>query len=704
MPTTRQSTVSITQNMFTTDSLPTINPRTMSTTAGASVESRGNTFTEPGAPHYDWVGAWISPPLAAQTISGSFTVQLDYQEGSTNQNMFPGILVYVWKADNSGVRGTLRTELFETTEANTTFGTLQILFASTTITSLAVSAGDRIVVELLAFDNNTKTVDYAHYFSCNGAVSSGSESYIYFSMDIAWFTGTTQTVTDTITLTDLPKVHKTLKIADTIGLADAIRVSKRLVIGDSIHLGDAYFVHKTVSLLDAITLFDTVNVTTIVPPTNVYVTDVINLVDTLRVHKGLTLSEAIVLTDAVLRHKQFTLPDGLTVTDVVTKAGANRLSDSAGVFDSAYVHKALKLTESVGVFDSVLVHKTIRVYDSFGAADSILTHKTFHITDSFGVLDSVLTHKHLMVVDTLGAADVPRTHKTLKFAEVMSLLDAITAGPTGSTKDVDDLVGLTEQLLIHKTLKITDTLGLLDSVKVHKTIRVYDSLGEADSVLTHKHFIITDSLGAADAIPVLMKNLSITDVISLLDEVTVTSSGSYVEIDDVVGLLENILIHKHFIITDTLHITDSVVVIKPSTIDSRWGLRGMVGQLIQQKYRLGITPLVYWDEEQREAQAFTPLIKVLMPTATADMIGVGYGHMKVKHRLVIDVKGRDANGVYNAVQEVLRVLGAYRLAPFTGYTMFEYNDGTQMAGYSGFYWWTIDLTVWQVRRPVELGD
>jgi hypothetical protein len=101
--------------------------------------------------------------------------------------MNPHIFIYVWKADDSGLRGTLYAVATSTLEANTTNGSLQTFtFASYTLSSLAISAGDRIVVELMAYDNNTKTVAYNHIIGLNGAVASGYESYIEFSMDLAW--------------------------------------------------------------------------------------------------------------------------------------------------------------------------------------------------------------------------------------------------------------------------------------------------------------------------------------------------------------------------------------------------------------------------------------------------------------------------------------------------------------------------------------
>jgi hypothetical protein len=159
----------------------------MKTTPGASNVTIGTSLTEGGAAHYAWVKQFISPPLTAQTISGTFALVNDFNEGNVLHNMNPHIFIYVWKADDSGSRGTLYAAASSTLEADTTNGSLQTFtFASYTLSSLAVSAGDRIVVELMAYDNNTKTSAYDHIIGLNGAAASGYESYIEFSMNLAW--------------------------------------------------------------------------------------------------------------------------------------------------------------------------------------------------------------------------------------------------------------------------------------------------------------------------------------------------------------------------------------------------------------------------------------------------------------------------------------------------------------------------------------
>jgi hypothetical protein len=191
-PNVKQAATTITQWLVSTlgggqDGSSTAYPCEMLTAPGASNATIGGSVTETGAAHYAWVKQFISPALVAQTISGTFSLVCDFNESNALHNMNPHIFIYVWKADDSGSRGTLYAAATSTLEADTTNGSLQTFtFASYTLSSLAISAGDRIVVELMAYDNNTKTSAYSHIVGLNGAAASGYESYIEFSTTIAF--------------------------------------------------------------------------------------------------------------------------------------------------------------------------------------------------------------------------------------------------------------------------------------------------------------------------------------------------------------------------------------------------------------------------------------------------------------------------------------------------------------------------------------
>lgn len=106
----------------------------------------------------------ISQQLAAQTIAGTLDIGIGFIESSTSADMGLHLHVWVMKPDGTS-RGTLLTDYRETTMATDEFSTSQgsggrRLLTVQTLSSLAVSAGDRIVVEAGYVATNSVTTSF----------------------------------------------------------------------------------------------------------------------------------------------------------------------------------------------------------------------------------------------------------------------------------------------------------------------------------------------------------------------------------------------------------------------------------------------------------------------------------------------------------------------------------------------------------------
>ncbi len=133
----------------------------------------------------------------------------------------------------------------------------------------------------------------------------------------------------------------------------------------------------------------------------------------------------------------------------------------------------------------------------------------------------------------------------------------------------------------------------------------------------------------------------------------------------------------------------------------RVGQKGLIGGLLLDHYALtNPSPEIYWDDQRREATGIRPLIKVYPVSSPFEVKGIGYGYRRVEHHLTVDVQGKDDQVTWNAKEEVIRVLGAYRTNPFAGYDLIEFDDGTPRSGYGGFYRYVIEVTLVQLRKPV----
>ena len=671
------------------DTSSAIYPCELSLVAGTPSATFSKSITEAGAAHNGWVKAFISPPLAAQTISGTIALVADFAEGSTNQNMFPMLYIYVWKADDSGQRGdlfgTAAAPIISTLEANTTLGSLQTFtFASYTLSSLAISAGDRIVLELSFNDNNTKTSAYTHEIGFNGNTSSGYESYIEFSGNLTW-NPIPQSVTDTLALVEVVTkgTSITLKTAtDVVGMVDSVLIGKGLRPTDVLTFSS----------------------------------------ELITVTKNIKLTDTLMSTDVVYRHKTVTMTDTLAVADTLLRGKTVAITDALTSADTIYRHKTVTMTDALASVDSINVGKNLKLTDVLASTDAIYRGKAIVLTDSLTSTDSLLGSKNLKLADVLAIISeivtaTPQGGGAKQVADVLALVDALMVS---KSLKLTDVLALAELLGVSKNLKLTDALGLVDAVKTgknllladtlhmtdnvltHRGIRVTDVDSISDNILAHKNLKITDGSLITDAVPKMGKNLKLADVLALLDVVTVTGVGpNAVTIADTLSLSELISVSKALRVLDTLTLVDVVTVTKPTAFDYTFGLRGLLGQLIKLRYGLTVKATVFWNDEPREVQAFIPLVKVYMPKTAVDIVGLGYGNVKIAHSITIDIKARSNLAAFNAKEEVLRVLGASRIAPFTGYDFIEFNDGTQHAGYSGFYWWTIEVKVWQIRRPVS---
>lgn len=169
----------------------------------------------------------VSGPLTAQTISGTLDVVLGILEANADADFHWMLHVYVTQGDSDTLRGTLLsnyTEALGTNEWPTT-GTGKGLNSAQALASLAVSAGDRLVVEIGYVSRNTHTTSRSgtlRYGTLDASVEAadltiGSTSvsslagYLTFSSAIEQdiTTRATQAGVESIVTTSTPAVRAT---------------------------------------------------------------------------------------------------------------------------------------------------------------------------------------------------------------------------------------------------------------------------------------------------------------------------------------------------------------------------------------------------------------------------------------------------------------------------------------------------------------
>ncbi len=137
-------------------SIPTralqLSPDTSTLTTTAYTPDAADDITDKDACHRQYV----SPPLAAQTVSGNVTAQFQGLEAHANNNLFITLKLMVISNDGSTLRQIILAITRSTGNEYTT--TLRnATFPSTAMTSYACAAGDRILVEVGLGGSSTAT-------------------------------------------------------------------------------------------------------------------------------------------------------------------------------------------------------------------------------------------------------------------------------------------------------------------------------------------------------------------------------------------------------------------------------------------------------------------------------------------------------------------------------------------------------------------
>lgn len=130
----------------------------------------------------DWdvlLGRWISGPMAAQTISGTFNVCIAVLESNAAANIHWHLHIYATQGDSDTPRGTLLSDYTEALGVNEwpTTQTFTALNAAQTLTGVTLVDGDRIVIELgyVSREASATSRTGSLYF---GTMQSGFAGYI----------------------------------------------------------------------------------------------------------------------------------------------------------------------------------------------------------------------------------------------------------------------------------------------------------------------------------------------------------------------------------------------------------------------------------------------------------------------------------------------------------------------------------------------
>lgn len=129
-------------------------------------------------------------------------------------------------------------------------------------------------------------------------------------------------------------------------------------------------------------------------------------------------------------------------------------------------------------------------------------------------------------------------------------------------------------------------------------------------------------------------------------------------------------------------------------------LRAALAGMLENGWTLDDGASCVSDDNPHPLDGDKPLIRVYPIASPATPRGLGYTHREVRHRLTVDIRSRSLLKAEAARGEVLRILGVHRVAPWNGYDLMQYDDGSYRGGGPGLSVWTIEVTVMQHRKKV----
>jgi hypothetical protein len=183
----------------------------------------------------------VSGPLAAQTISGNLNCIIGVTESNASADDNWHIHVYVTQGDSDTPRGTLLSDYTEsagTNEWGTNAATAgKALNAAQSLSSLAISDGDRLIVEIGYRARNAVTTSFIGTLYCGtiSAIDSGVMADLATSGDPtagAGFLTFSNAITELGTINARATQSRALAIGDDSGMTARVQFSRALAIGD----------------------------------------------------------------------------------------------------------------------------------------------------------------------------------------------------------------------------------------------------------------------------------------------------------------------------------------------------------------------------------------------------------------------------------------------------------------------------------------
>lgn len=254
----------------------------------------------------------------------------------------------------------------------------------------------------------------------------------------------TESLADSLTLSDSNTSSFTKRLADAITLNDSLSKAIAFNRADSITLNDSLTKALTVLFGDTMNLADAVSAIKAITQS---VSDTFTLNDAIAKALNYRISDSLTLNDALVQSLVKRINDAFNLGDNLTKSVSKIIADTISLSDTATKSVNIKLADSFTISDAITAYlaRLVQVSDSVTLADANVKALNLVIADQISIADAYTKDFYIGFTDTIGLTESQKRSINVLIADVVTINEELTRA---AQLRLDDNITLSDDLLI----------------------------------------------------------------------------------------------------------------------------------------------------------------------------------------------------------------------------------------------------------------
>lgn len=254
----------------------------------------------------------------------------------------------------------------------------------------------------------------------------------------------TESLADSVTLSDSNSISFVKRLADSLTLNDAFTKAISFSRSDSMTLNDALSKTLTIRFGDTMTLSDA---QTVVKAITQSIADSVTLNDALSKAINYKLTDSATISDALAKSIVKRIVDAFNLGDNTTKSISKIIADAISLSDATSKSMSIKLADAYTVSDGISAYlaKLVSLSDSVTLADARVMALNLVINDQLSINDAVSKNANIHLTDTIGLTESQKRSVQLLINDVITLNDGLNRA---ALLRIEDQIALSDDLLI----------------------------------------------------------------------------------------------------------------------------------------------------------------------------------------------------------------------------------------------------------------